>query len=611
MLTAFRCTSPLMRSRSLRLFAFLVLALGTCSGTSFAAERLEHAPSAFLRAHADSPVEWMPWGDAAFDRAAREGRPVFVAIGSASSELSAAMARQTFANRDVAAFLNERFVCVLVDREEHPAVAAQGQAYVRAVKQLSGWPLNLWLTPELQPFDGATYLPPSEEWGKEGFLNVAQRVAAAWSADPARVRDDAARAIETITELEAPPKPQRFRSSDVRTSLQGSAAAWRDQSDSTRGGFGEIPRHPEPEMLRFLLRGDSASSEAAVGNLKALLRSALRDPLDGGFFRYTADAEGKIPYFQKRTSDQARMVLALLEAREVTKDPIFAQATADALDYALARLSTPAGGFVTGEDATATGAASYYVWTHRELTQVLGAQTGAAFADAHGAQRDGNISREDDPSNSFLGQNILAGAPDPALREASLKLRAVRDKRLAPPRDETTTTFDQGLMLLALARAGHDLGESRFRVAAARAATFIERELTLERQALRRLAGSPAPAGPEDYAAVALGLRALGTDASRSLAQQLLRHADAQFLDTATGVLYTTAAQLPRGIWIRLPTPASGPGEPPAAAPLRLIAGDPFPEQLAALVATQHRDASLPASGDVLLALRDYVDRLP
>ena len=612
MLIDLRCPLSAMRRRLLLLAALLPACAGVGPVAAASAARpLAEAPSQFLRQQADSPVTWMPWGDEAFDRAQREERPLFVAVGSTQSELSAAMNRQTFSNPEIAAFLNEHFVCVLVDREEHPAVAAQGQAFVRAVKQLSGWPLNLWLTPELLPFDGATYLPPSEEWGKEGFLNAARRVAAAWQQDAGRARSEAVEAVRTIAEFEALPKPEPFRVGDVRTSLQGSAAAWREQSDPERGGFGETPRHPEPEMLRFLLLADEESRNAAVENLRATLRSAVRDPVDGGFFRYTADGEARIPYFQKRLADQARLVLALLDAAQLTSDPVFSAAARDALDYTLSRLARSEGGFIAGEDSTGTGGRAFHVWTHRELTQALGAKAGAALAQALGAKPDGNVSREDDPSGALLGQNILAGAPDSAQREALAKLRGIRDRRPAPARDESVIAGEQGLILLALARAGRELEESRYTEAARTTAAFIERSLLQPEHTLNRLLGSPAPAGPEDYAAAALGFRALETAEGRALADRLLRRADQLFLHPATGALYTTAASLPRGIWLRLPTPASGPGEFPAPAPLRLLAGDPFPETLAALIATQHRDATLPASGDVLLALRHYVNRLP
>ncbi len=588
--------------------ALLLVWLSSSTSLTAANERLQNAASAFLRQQANSPVDWMPWGEEAFARAAKEGRPLYVAVGGTSSELSAAMNRQTFSNREIAAFLNETFVCVLVDRDEYPALAAQGQAYVRAVKQLSGWPLNLWLTPELLPFDGATYLPPSEEWGKEGFLNAAQRVAAAWKQDPARAREAAREAIALIREFEMPARTERFRGGEVRTSLQGSAAAWRDQSDSERGGFGETPRHPEPEMLRFMLRADTETANAAAANLRATLRSALRDPVDGGFFRYTSDPAARLPYFQKRLSDQARMTLALLDAAEITGDTTFADAARATLDYVLTQLARPDGGFHAGQDATDTGARAYYVWTYRDLTQAIGREA-SAIAEAYGAKPDGNVSREDDPSAALLGQNILAGAPNPAHAAALAKLRAVRGRRPAPAVDPTVVANEQGLILLALARAGRELKEPRFTEAAQATASFIKTTFGDPKSGLRRLAGSIAPAGPEDYAAIALGLRALSGDESE--AEPWLREADARFLDSNDGILYTTTAELPRGLWLRLPTPASTPGDSIAPAPLRLIAGDPFPEQLAALIATQHRDASLPASGDVLLALRLYVDRLP
>lgn len=577
---------------------------------SAAADALKTSASSVLRAHAANPVDWMPWGDAAFDRAKREDRPIFLVVGVSNSELSAAMNRQTFSNPDVAAFLNETYVCVLVDRDEFPAVAAQGQAYVRAMKQLSGWPLNLWLTPELLPIEGATYLPPSEEWGKEGFLNVAKRVAAAWESDAAFAREDARHAIRMIEEFEAPLSLEPFRVGQVRTSLKGSAAAWLGQSDSDHGGFGESPRHPEPEMLRFLLRADPATRRGAADNLRGMLASALRDPIDGGFFRYTTDAAAHMPYFQKRLIDQARIILALLDAQQLAPDPQFDAAARAAINYVLDRLSTKSGLYSAGEDATGERTA-FHVWTWDELRAAIGKEA-ADFATAHNAKPDGNVAPEDDPASTYLGVNILSGAPDPRWSKAIAKLREARDRRPAPVLDGNVIAADQGLLLLALARAGTELKETRYTEAARSLAEAMRGTLLqADTGELLRLAGSQAPAGPADYAAVALGLRALGNADARALADRVLRVADERFLDRESGVVFTTPTDLPRGIWLRLAAPASIPGDTIAAAPLRLLAGEPHVESVAAQLATQHRDPALPASGDLLLALRVHVDRLP
>src|ERR1700690_3111661 len=232
---------------------FPLLLAGLCAGTSgaHAAQHLAGQPSAFLRSFADSPVDWMPWGEAAIARAKAEQRPVFLFVGSFTSELSGAMRRQTFANAKNAEWLNKKFVCVIVDRDERPDVAALFEAYVYELKQVSGWPLNLWLTPEFQPIEGATYLSPSEDWGAPGFLKLANQVDAAWAASPAACRKRASEAVAQMAQTgQSAPV---WNLAKTRARLAAAATAWRATFDSARGGFGDVPKSPEPELIRFML----------------------------------------------------------------------------------------------------------------------------------------------------------------------------------------------------------------------------------------------------------------------------------------------------------------------------------------------------------------------
>ena len=202
-------------------------------------------------------------------RAREEQKPLFVAIGTFTSELSRAMARQTFSNAETAAFLNDAFVCVIVDAKEQPQLTALYQTYIQTAKQLRGLPLNIWLTPELKPIEGANYLPPTEEWGKEGFSTVAKRVAAGWKADPAVQRAKADEAATMVVDAQPTVRPEPANAGAIETLLGEAKEAWRARFDATNGGFGDPPKHPEAELMRCLLidpglAGDGADHAASI-----------------------------------------------------------------------------------------------------------------------------------------------------------------------------------------------------------------------------------------------------------------------------------------------------------------------------------------------------------
>jgi len=576
-----------------------------------AAPDLSNSASAFVRAQAKSPVKWETWSPEALARAKTENKPVYVFLGSSLSELSRATCEQSFANADLAAYLNQQFICVLVDGEERPDVAAAARHYLQTVKQAVGWPAHLWLTPELQPFEGAGYLPPSEEWGRPSLTMVAHQAGNAWAADPRACRGHAAEAVATMSQHPPEPSPD-LPAAVLSAKLSEAATAWRATFDAEHGGFGTAPKSPEPELLRFLLHGSPADRDAALATVKALLNGAVDDPLDGGFFSRTTDAAWRIPYLQKTLSDQARLALAFLDAAQVSGDPAFARAARGILDYALSRLGRPDGGFASAEDATRGPAAAYYVWTAAEIDAALG-PAAAAFKSAYGVQADGNVSADEDLSGAYHGKNLLfrATAPGDAQAETALaadaaKLRKIRDQRSAPVLDDRATAGAHGLILAALARAGIQLNEPAYLAAATRAFAAVQAQFVVSADGdLRRLRDSAAPAAPADYAALALGCRELGQAAKNAnaaaLADRLLARAGTVFFDAGRGRFLAAPAALPVGIFVR--APASG--DPLAAESLTLLAGAP-PEQATIIkraLASQLTEGATPA-GDVLLALQ-------
>jgi uncharacterized protein YyaL (SSP411 family) len=589
------------------LAASVFLGAAEAAPSGGASEQLRGEPSAFLRANAGSPVDWMKWGDAAFSRAKREQKPVFLFIGYFTNELARAMRRQTFANAETAQWINQRFVCVIVDRDERPDIASLYGAYISDVKQLGGWPLNIWLTPELQPFEGAAYLSPSEDWGSPGFLKQAKEAYDAWTADPAVCRKHAAEAVAQLTPAARSEPPAAWSMERSKARLSTAADAWRDSFDSAQGGFSDPPKTPEPELIRFLLRRSPEDREAALKTLRVLSTSAVRDPLDGGFFRYASDAAWRLPYPQKLVSDQARIALAFLEAAKGADAKAFESAARGALDFALNRMERPDGTFASAQDATAEEFAGYYAWTEAEIDRALGAAS-PAFKRAHGVEPGGNVPSADDPSGIFASKNLLRSSAEsnPQLAGDAARLLALRDRRPPPPRDERATAGAQGLMIGALARAGAQLGEPRYLAAAKRTLGAVRKAFLRSGEGdLRRMEGSPLPAAADDYAAVALGCReyarAVKDKGADALAVRLLARLDRQFYDPNSRRYFGAPPGPQEGFFVR-PFALGDPPGPEALALQAGIAGQRAAEIAGGLLASLD-DANVQAPGDQLLAL--------
>lgn len=590
---------------------------------SLASSRLTAEPSVFLQAQVGSPVDWMAWGPDAFARAKTEKKPVLLAVGTSASELSRAMARQSFANVETGKFLNEQFVCVLVDAKERPDVAALYQNYLQIVKQVSGPPMNIWLTPELKPFEGANYLPPTEEWGKEGFVTIAKRVAAAWTAGPAAQAQKADEAVAAVVSmLQSAPAPAA--SADEITRLQTEAVeTWKARFDATNGGFGDPPKYAEPELLRFLLR-DAATQPMALTTLRAIIRSPMRDVLDGGFFRYGSDAAWRQPYFQKILADQPRLALALLDAAEITSDREFADAARAALHFALDHLSLDDGGFSALQDGTGEDLTASYFWSRDEIQAVLGEKDAAEFCRVFGVTAEGNLAEDSFPGMAVKGRNALYrtvapgdDAAEKALAASAAKLLKERNKRPAPRQDDAATSGAHGLLLAALARAGAELPDARLAAAAKAEASFIQQKLRARDGGLLRLGGRPVEASPSDYALVAEGAliyhRTSRDAMAQQLAEELIAAVNTRFWDDAAGRYFAIPASKDPAFWARVYSPTPTAGEPPTVEPTMLAvlirrqaAQKPAAEQAARLLATLLADAKAatdPVRGDVLLAL--------
>jgi uncharacterized protein YyaL (SSP411 family) len=288
------------------------------------------------------------WDDATIDAAAARKKPVYVFVASELSGLSRATIAQTFTNEKTVAWLNENFFCIFVDEDAQPDVAAFAQHFINSAKQLRGSPVHFWLTPDMRPYDGANYLPPSEEWGRPGFLKAARSALDSFNAGPHHVKALVEEAMSMMRLTPIDPSA----SVEATARLASATDAWIAAADKVNGGFGDAPKNPEPELIRFLLGRGDAAREVAIAAARAIVNGALRDPVDGGFYRRCIGEEWKEPFHQKLLSDQARIAMALFDAADTAKDEKLRAAAIGALNFALKGLRNADGTFAAALDGT-------------------------------------------------------------------------------------------------------------------------------------------------------------------------------------------------------------------------------------------------------------------
>lgn len=548
---------------------FLILSSGVVLGTLVRADVPKTAlTSSFLQAHANDKIEWQPWSEATFAKAVANQQPIYLHIGAFTSELSRAMQVQSFTNTKVYGALNKDYVCILIDRDVQPDIAALFQAYLRSEKQLSGWPANVWVTGELKPFEGATYLPPSEEWGKEGILNVIERITPSWKNSHDSLVTRANEAAVNTKAAELTDKGPDFDPAKIKEILATTRSAWLEKHKSPGAPLDDATGHLDPEFLRWLLLTPGDGRTGALDVLATLDSGALHDPLDGGFFHRGMTAAADFPSFQKILSDQVRLALAYLDAAKVSENPAFALGARSALDYVLSDLIREDGAAIHAEDATPEDRLTSFAWTKAQIDEALGTTEAAVFETTYHIKPEGNVSTENDPSGKWKGRNLLVGAfsADAVKNEKTLaidrvKLRAIRAQRPVPLRDETVWTGENAVLLAALTRAGAQLHEPRYTGAAKKCAAFLLSHGQGEHHWLHTI-GNPTRATAEDLADLAFGFaefRAIDSKASE-IAGQSLKTAESELFDPSAGRFFTQYANEPH-LWLRPHTLDPQPGE--------------------------------------------------
>ncbi len=529
--------------------------------------RLVFESSPYLRQHARNPVDWYPWGEEAFARARAEDKPVFLSVGYSTCHWCHVMEAECFEQADVAAILNANYICIKVDREDRPDI---DNLYMGATQMLlgqGGWPNNVWLLPDGRPFHASTYLPKEDDpYMGPGFKTVLTQLSGLYKTHRADVEADAqeiSAALKDYNSKISVAPPQLPGPEVVKTTLSLVAG----QADNSYGGFGAAPKFPQHGHLALIGyqllagRGDEQLQKIYVQSLNAMANGGLRDHLDGGFHRYSTDAQWVLPHFEKMLYDNAQLARAYTDGYLLTGDEYFAEVARDTCDWLLSDMQSPEGGFYSAMDADSEGEeGKYYVWTKAEILKLLGPEDGEMFCQVYGIQDGGNFKEEATGQKTGANVVLLVRSWDkaaaalklevPALKErmaaAREKLLAARDQRHPPELDDKVLTDWNGLTIGALAYSGRMLLQPKYVEAAGKAADFILAKLEDEGRLQHSYREGKASINGylEDYTYLADGLLELyqstgeskWLEEARLLAQQLEEH----FLDAQAGGYFST-----------------------------------------------------------------------
>ena len=585
-------------------FGFLALTWLVTSTNTFAEQTparpehtngLAHEKSPYLLQHAHNPVDWYPWGDEAFAKARRENKPIFLSVGYSTCHWCHVMAHESFENEEIAEIMNREFVNIKVDREERPDVDRVYMTFVQATTGGGGWPMSVWLTPDLKPFVGGTYFPPEDRYGQPGFKKVLERIAATWKENHDKVVEQGDKIVAALRESQSTEATEnRIDAAILDAAYQQIERSY----DPKEGGFGNAPKFPRPVTLNFLTRfyardhkseSGKQALEMTLFTLRKMAAGGMHDHIGGGFHRYSVDRYWHVPHFEKMLYDQAQLAIAYLDAFQITKDRQYEAVARDTLDYVARDMTSKDRGFFSAEDADSlegagpsaptalpkggdnappskTKEGAFYIWTKKEIDPALG--NAAEIFDFHyGVQSHGNAPEGSDPQDEFRDKNILIQrhtlaetarhfGKTPEEVEKSLahsreKLFSIRAKRPRPHLDDKIIAAWNGLMISAYARAAQVLDEPRYLEIAARAANFVRSHLwddahkTLFRSYREGRSGIEGFA--DDYAFLVQGLLDL-YEASFNVewlkfATQLQETQDRLFFDEKNGGYFSTSGK--------------------------------------------------------------------
>jgi uncharacterized protein len=466
------------------------------SDTTRQPNRLIYETSPYLKQHAHNPVDWFPWGEEALRQAKTLDRPIFLSIGYSACHWCHVMEHESFEDPEVGKFLSEHFISIKVDREERPDLDQIYMTAVQLLTQRGGWPMSVFLTPDLRPFYGGTYFPPTDRYGMPSFMKLLAALTDAWKNRRAEIAASSAQiaaGIQDAMRLEPATASDGMLTPDL---LRSAGKLLERAFRPLFGGFGDAPKFPHPMELRLLLRiAKRFDDDTALGMVRTSLdhmaMGGLYDQLGGGFHRYSTDERWLVPHFEKMLYDNALLSAAYLEGYQVTGSEYYRSIVVDTLRYVLCEMTSPAGAFYSTQDADSEGVeGKFFVWTLAEIESLLGAEDAKFFASIYDVTPAGNweghnilhLSRGLDLEAKLLG--ISAKVLQARIDGCQEKLMAARSRRIWPGRDEKILTSWNALMIHSFAKAAQVLEEPVYRQAAIRAADFL---LTTMRRADGRL----------------------------------------------------------------------------------------------------------------------------
>jgi hypothetical protein len=520
--------------------------------------RLIHETSPYLLQHAHNPVDWHPWGPEALTKARELNKPVLLSIGYSACHWCHVMERESFESEQIAALMNEHFVCIKVDREERPDL---DEIYMQATLALNhgqgGWPMTVFLTPEQEPIFAGTYFPPTDRWGRPGFASILNKVAEFWRKDQDGLRRQAGELTRQLKESMRIASPASVGEAE----LDQAAGQFADDFDQRYGGFGQAPKFPPATGLSFLLRrhhrtGDAHTLAMVTKTLDAMAAGGMYDHVGGGFARYSTDERWLVPHFEKMLYDNALLARTYLEAYQVTGNAEYRRVAVETLDYILREMTSPDGGFYSATDADSEGVeGKFFVWTPDEIRAAVSNEEDAKrFCAYYDITLGGNwehksIPNTPEPPDAVAARlNITPGELQAAIERVKPLVYAARAERVPPGLDDKVLTAWNGMMISAMAEGARALGDSRYLEAAEEAADFLLRTMQRPDGGLYRTyrAGKAhLDACLEDYAYLAEGLIDLyeagahegHLDEAVRLGERIL----ADFSDAQQGGFFTTS----------------------------------------------------------------------
>lgn len=520
--------------------------------------QLINESSPYLLQHANNPVNWYPWGEEALTKARNENKPIFLSIGYAACHWCHQMAHESFEDGETAALMNENFVNIKVDREERPDVDAIYMQATVAMTGQGGWPMSVFLTPELKPFYAGTYFPPVQRYNMPAFKDLLAGIARAWKEEPAEI---ARVSGQVSSHLQAAMSSLQTSDTSLTPSdLDTAVKSLNESYDWGYGGWGAAPKFPQPMTIEFLLRrhvaGNPEALKPAVHALHAMARGGMYDVVGGGFSRYSVDNFWRVPHFEKMLYDNAQLARAYLHAWQITNEPHFKQVVIETLDFVAREMTHPAGGFYSSLDADSEGEEGrFYVWTLDEIREVL-QEEAEFFEAAYGISPRGNwegktvLQRALDAPSLAARFGLTPEEVPVKLAESHSRLLSARSSRIRPGTDDKILTAWNGLMLVTFAEASRVLEDPqlqhKYRILATRNAEFMIDALRPDGKLRRswRQGKTTNEVFLEDYAALILGLIELyQTDfqdkwfaTARQLTEQMIQgfnDPDGGFFDTS------------------------------------------------------------------------------